>query len=150
MQALINECLELDFPELGRRMCQSGHAAGAADQADGPIAFQPHFVDARRASVSKKACKNLASTGHLARSHQVIGEVTAPQDCAREDTPNRLVIDREPQRLQSFYHVVESLGPAVAQRCHGGTKRRVVISYEIPQDMDLAIVLLAGQFDSGY
>ena len=81
----------------------------------------------------------------LTRSRQqVIGQMAPTQAARGKDTPNCIQIDREPERSQSRNHGLDSLGSTRAERRHGLQKRRVIVADEIPQDVDLATVLLAG------
>ena len=107
------------FPKIVGWMRQRGNAACLADQANRPSAIEPGLVDAGGASVPQETCKDLAVTGHLAGSCQVIGQMAPAQGRAGENLPNR-IRDRSsrPSVPQTLDHRLDSLCSTVSKRCH--------------------------------
>ena len=79
LQTLISERVELRFPKIMGRMGQCGNAAGSLDQGNRLAAIEPRLLHAGRASIAKISGEDLACTGHLARSRQVIGQMAPAQ-----------------------------------------------------------------------
>ena len=137
--------LSLDSREIMRGMCPCGHTAGLPDQANRPLAVEPGFLDRGRASVSQDVCEDLAQARCLAGSYQVIGKVSATQRLVRKRAPIPIEINRQPERSQAINDSIESAGSAsFGAHSMAPTSRRVVIADKIPEDVNLATILLGG------
>ena len=148
-QTLIDERLEpriagdhaVDAPMRRRRRPRGSRQS--------PGRFEPRLVNAGRASIAQVSCEDLAHTGHLARSRQVIGQM-APAQAGAGKTRRTASRSIESPAFAVVHHCLDSLGSTGAERtplhCR---ERRVIVADEMPQDVDLTAIVLAGQLDPG-
>ena len=146
-QTLIGKRLKLRLPEIMGRMRQRGHAAGSLDQGDRPLTVEPRFINASGASVSQKPREDLARTGDLAGSRQVVGQMTPSQDARGKTrrTASRSIESPSIRRRSTM--ASNRRARPVRSDAMASQKRRVVVADEIPQDVNLAIII-AGQVSS--
>ncbi len=78
---------------------------------------------------------------------QVVRQVAPTQAGAGKGPPKGVQIDREPERSQPRGHRLDSLGSASAKQRHRLQKRRIIVADEMPQDVNLATFVFAGQLD---